>query len=223
MAELSYTEENYVKTIYALSAHDKDAVSTNALAESLDTKAASVSDMLKKLSRKNLTHYIKYKGVKLSSTGKKEALKILRKHRLWETFLVDKLKFNWDEVHEVAEQLEHIKSGYLVERLDAFLGYPEVDPHGDPIPDKDGEIKIRKKQLLSEMSNGDSAKVIGVNDSSAMFLQYLDKIGIGLGSSIQVLDKMDFDQSMEIYINNEEKILVSKEVTQNLYLSKPEV
>lgn len=222
MADLSYTEENYIKTIYALSAHEEDAVSTNALAEALDTKAASVSDMLKKLSRKDLTHYVKYKGVKLSSFGKKEALKILRKHRLWETFLVEKLKFNWDEVHEVAEQLEHIKSGYLVEQLDAFLGYPEIDPHGDPIPDKDGEIKVRKKQLLSEMQKGASAKVIGVNDSSAIFLQYLDKIGIGLGSNIKVLDIMDFDQSVEIHINNNQRLLVSKEVTQNLYLSKPE-
>ena len=216
---LSYTEENYLKAIYKLSLQSDDGISTNAIAEKLQTKAASVSDMLKKLATKELINYIKYKGVSLSETGTKEALKILRKHRLWEVFLVDKLDFNWDEVHDVAEQLEHIKSPLLVKRLDAFLGYPKYDPHGDPIPSEEGTITSLKKTLLSKLNIGDVGRVVGVQDSSSVFLKYLDKINISLGMTIHITDIVEFDSSVEIKIPNSKPFIVSKEVAQNIFLA----
>src|SRR5690606_27948555 len=152
-------------------------------------KAASVTDMLRKLGTKGIANYVKYKGVSLTEEGERIALQIIRKHRLWEVFLVDKLKFSWDEVHEVAEELEHITSELLVKRLDEFLAFPQFDPHGDPIPTESGEMKQKKQKLLAELEVGTVGRVVGVNDSQPLFLQYLDKMGIGLGSSIQVLDK----------------------------------
>lgn len=216
---LSQTEENYLKGIYKLSLNQKEGVSTNSIADKLDTKPASVSDMLKKLANKELINYIKYKGVTLSDSGYKEALKILRKHRLWEVFLVEKLDFNWDEVHEIAEQLEHIKSPLLTQRLDSYLGFPKFDPHGDPIPNEAGEITSQKKVLLSKLEIGDSGKVVGVQDSSSVFLKYLDKMNISLGMMISISDKLEFDNSLEIKIQNNRSIIISKEVAHNIYLA----
>ena len=147
---LSLTEENYIKAIFQIGTTPESNVSTNALADSLQTKPATVSDMIKKLSHKKLIFYEKYKGVTLSASGAKEALKIIRKHRLWEVFLVNHLNFKWDQVHEIAEQLEHIKSSELVNRLDNFLGNPTIDPHGDPIPDANGQVQLGPSKLLSE-------------------------------------------------------------------------
>lgn len=215
----SYTEENYIKTIFKLSDNGTQEVNTNAIAESLDTKAASVTDMLRKLSAKELVNYKKYKGVTLTKQGEQIALQIIRKHRLWEVFLVDKLKFNWDEVHEVAEELEHIPSTLLTKRLDEYLGYPQFDPHGDPIPSENGEMKQKKQRLLAEMGINDSGLVVGVNDSQPLFLQYLDKMGIALGSKITIVDKIPYDNSFEIKLGDDRKLLVSSEVSKNIFLS----
>lgn len=216
---LSFTEENYLKAIYHLSEDGKIDVSTNAISDALNTKPASVSDMLKKLSQKEVINYIKYQGVSLTPSGKKIALQIIRKHRLWEVFLVEKLKFNWDEVHEIAEQLEHIQSNLLIERLDEFLGFPPFDPHGDPIPNERGEMKAKKQTPLSEIDLHNQGKVIGLKETSPLFLQYLDKAGIYIGAKIKVMDKIEFDGSLEILIDNKKTILVSSEVAKNILIA----
>src|SRR5688572_9062702 len=167
---LSFTEENYLKTIYRLSEDGSKAVLTNEIAESMSTKAASVTDMVKKLSVKNMIGYEKYYGVTITKQGKSEALLVIRKHRLWETFLVEKLNFSWDEVHDVAEQLEHIQSPLLIEKLDEFLGFPTADPHGHPIPDKNGKVQSVRQIPLSEASK--KSIVRSVRDGSPSFLQY---------------------------------------------------
>ncbi|WP_243389180.1 metal-dependent transcriptional regulator, partial [Flavobacterium psychrophilum] len=144
---MTFSEENYLKTIYHLTTISDSEVSTNAIAEKMETKASSVTDMLKKLSEKDLINYKKYQGVSLTETGSLSAKMIVRKHRLWEVFLVEKLDFPWDEVHDIAEQLEHIKSEKLINKLDDFLGNPTEDPHGDPIPNANGQIISIEKQL----------------------------------------------------------------------------
>ena len=182
---LSLTEENYLKAIYHLSDGGSKAVLTNELAEAMNTKAASATDMIKKLSAKEFISYEKYYGVNVTHKGKVEALMVIRKHRLWETFLVDKLGFNWDEVHEVAEQLEHINSSRLIEKLDEFLGYPKVDPHGDPIPDNKGKIKAQPQLPLDQLKKGYLGKIAAVKDSDSNLLKYLDKIGAKPGTKIK--------------------------------------
>ena len=209
------SEEDYLKAIYALSYNNKGA-STNALANHLNMKASSITDMLKKLSDKGWVNYEKYKGASLNVDGKIIALSIVRKHRLWETFLVNKLNFKWDEVHEIAEQLEHIKSNELVDRLDDFLGNPKFDPHGDPIPNKNHEITdSRKRSYLSEVEINRDVIIIGVKDSSAQLLQYLEKENMILGKNIIVLEIHDFDKSLRISINGKE-LNISERVAQNV-------
>ena len=215
----SQSEENYIKAIYHLETISNKGISTNAIAKSLATKASSVTDMIKKLSEKNLVIYKKYQGVKLSDFGKKTAANIVRKHRLWEVFLVDKLNFSWDEVHDVAEQLEHIKSPKLINQLDALLGFPTHDPHGDPIPDAAGNLKTIDKSLLSTLSKNETGICVGVEDSSSEFLQFLDKKGITLGKQIKVLEKEDFDDSLSIEIEGK-KIAISNKIANNLYIKK---
>jgi DtxR family Mn-dependent transcriptional regulator len=209
------SEEDYLKAIYALSFNKKGA-STNALANHLNMKASSITDMLKKLSDKGWVNYEKYKGASLNVDGKIIALSIVRKHRLWETFLVNKLNFKWDEVHEIAEQLEHINSNELVDRLDDFLGNPKFDPHGDPIPNKNHEITdSRKQSYLSEVETNREVIIIGVKDSSAQLLQYLEKENMILGKNIIVLEIHDFDKSLRISINGKE-LNISERVAQNV-------
>jgi len=211
------SEENYLKAIYHLELDENKGISTNAIAEQLETKASSVTDMIKKLSDKKVVVYKKYKGVNLTDFGKKTAANIVRKHRLWEVFLVEKLNFSWDEVHDVAEQLEHIKSPKLIHQLDALLGFPTHDPHGDPIPDAAGNLKMMDKNLLSTLSKNESGICVGVDDSSAEFLQFLDKKGITLGKKITVLEKEDFDDSLSILIEGK-KLSISKKIANNLYI-----
>ncbi|MDX6745219.1 metal-dependent transcriptional regulator [Polaribacter sp. PL03] len=211
------SEENYLKAIYYLELDTNKGISTNAIAEKLATKASSVTDMIKKLSDKKVVIYKKYKGVKLTDLGKKSAANIVRNHRLWEVFLVDKLNFSWDEVHEVAEQLEHVKSSKLINQLDSFLGFPTHDPHGDPIPDKDGNLKTIEKSLLSTLAKGESGICVGVDDSSSDFLQFLDKKGITLGKNITILDREDFDDSLSILIGDK-KLSISNKIANNLYI-----
>ena len=215
----SQSEENYLKAIYHLEIDADKGISTNAIAKKLDTKASSVTDMVKKLSDKEVVVYKKYKGVKLTNLGKKTAASIVRKHRLWEVFLVEKLNFSWDEVHDVAEQLEHIKSPKLVDQIDAFLGFPIHDPHGDPIPDKEGNINTIDKSLLSTLTKNESGVCVGVNDSSSEFLQFLDKKGITLGKQITVLEKENFDDSLSILIEDR-KLSISYKIANNLYIQK---
>ena len=212
----SFTEENYLKAIYKLIEQEGDVVTTNAIAEKLNTKAASVTDMLKKLADKKLINYQKYQGVTLSSKGEKVALNIIRKHRLWEMFLVEKLDFKWDEVHDVAEQLEHINSDKLVEQIDKFLSYPKVDPHGDPIPDAKGKLSLPKSYLLTKFNKNDTCIMTGVVDHSASFLQYLDKSGIALGNEIKIKDIIVFDRSLQITINKGRTIFISNDVAKNI-------
>ncbi|WP_432672508.1 metal-dependent transcriptional regulator [Flavobacterium sp. SM2513] len=214
---MTFSEENYLKTIYHLTTFLDTGISTNAIAEKMETKASSVTDMLKKLAEKDLVHYKKYQGVSLTENGKLAAKMIVRKHRLWEVFLVEKLDFSWDEVHDVAEQLEHIKSEKLINKLDTFLGNPTEDPHGDPIPDANGNIIKIEKQLLSEIGTAKKTICVGVKDTSTEFLQYLDKQKIALGSTIEVLSKEDFDSSLLLKVNNQE-LTVSSKIASNLFV-----
>lgn len=214
---MTLAEENYLKTIYHLSRLSTAGVNTNAISEKMETKASSVTDMLKKLSEKRLVDYKKYQGVSLTPEGRFAAKMIVRKHRLWEVFLVDKLNFNWDEVHDIAEELEHIQSQKLIDRLDAFLGYPDQDPHGDPIPNAKGEIKVMEYKLLSELKPGESGVCIGVKDTSSDFLKYLDKQEIALGSSLKVIEREDFDASLLITAGKNE-INISHKIASNLYI-----
>lgn len=217
---LTYTEENYLKTIYHLSDAGQIPVSTNEIASSVNTKAATVTDMVKKLSAKDLVEYEKYYGVNVTRKGKALALEVVRKHRLWETFLVQKLGFEWDQIHDVAEQLEHIQSPLLIEKLDAFLGFPHSDPHGHPIPDKNGKIKIEKQSLLSTVTAGKEYVVCAVKDGTSNFLQYLSKIGVRIGAIIQVLERVEFDSSMEIIIDNEKRLIISREASENILVKE---
>lgn len=212
---LSLTEENYLKAIYHLSDGGSKSVLTNELAEAMNTKAASVTDMVKKLSAKEVISYEKYYGVNVTTKGKNEALMVIRKHRLWETFLVQKLGFSWDEVHEVAEQLEHINSARLIEKLDEFLGFPKVDPHGDPIPDHKGKLKVQPQIAIDQLPIGYQGKIAAVKDSDSNLLKYLDKIGAKPGTKIKILGKEEYDESMEILIDDH-RIFISKEVSQNI-------
>jgi DtxR family Mn-dependent transcriptional regulator len=217
---LTQSEENYLKAIYNLSGPDKVIVNTNAVAEAIETKPASATDMIQKLNKKGLVIYHKYQGVSPSSIGEKEALKIIRKHRLWEVFLVQKLKFKWDEVHEVAEQLEHVESSMLIEQLDSFLGHPKYDPHGDPIPNANGEMESNPTVTLSMLQPGDSCKVICAKDSSSEFLLFLDRVKIGIGEEIEILDYFDYDKSYSVKIGNSNTISLSSKVADNIYIDK---
>ena len=214
---MTFSEENYLKAIYHLNVNFDEEISTNAIAEKMDTKASSVTDMLKKLAEKGLVNYIKYQGVSLTNEGKLYAKMIVRKHRLWEVFLVDKLEFSWDEVHDVAEQLEHIKSEKLINKLDDFLGNPKEDPHGDPIPDAHGMIIKVDKKLLSEIEIGQKVICVGVKDTSSEFLQYLDKQKIALGSAIEIISKEDFDASLQLSVDQRE-LTVSNKIACNLFV-----
>jgi len=217
--QLTQTEENYLKSIYSLEISSSKNVSTTLLAKKMKTKASSVTDMIKKLAEKDLVDYKKYKGVTLTKSGNTIAVKIVRKHRLWEVFLVNKLDYNWDEVHEIAEQLEHIKSHSLIDRLDKYLEFPTHDPHGDPIPDKDGNIEHHKNVMLSSIQIGDSCVVIGVKDSSTSFLNFLDNSNIRLGSTIKINSIEDFDNSMNIE-SNESSFSISHQISKNLFVKK---
>ncbi|HLF52501.1 metal-dependent transcriptional regulator [Flavobacterium sp.] len=214
---MTFSEENYLKTIYHLTNISESEVSTNAIAEMMETKASSVTDMLKKLAEKDLINYKKYQGVSLTEKGKLSAKMIVRKHRLWEVFLVEKLDFSWDEVHDVAEQLEHIKSEKLINKLDDFLGNPTEDPHGDPIPDANGRIIKIEKQLLSELHENQVGICVGVKDTSSEFLKYLDKQEIALGSKIEIIGKESFDLSLKIKVDNKD-LTISNKIASNLFV-----
>jgi|TARA_B100001093_G_scaffold455381_1_gene465506 DtxR family Mn-dependent transcriptional regulator len=210
-------EENYLKAILNISLSTNKKVSTNEISNVLKTSPASVTDMLKKLLEKKLVEYEKYKGVELSNIGKQYAVNIIRKHRLWETFLVDHLEFNWSEVHEIAEELEHIKSTKLINKLDTFLGYPKFDPHGDPIPSKEGVIPNIKSTSLDQMEVGFTGHVLGVTIDDKLFLDYLTNLNIKIGTKIEIIQKIDFDQSLIVNIENI-KNHISFDVAKNILI-----
>ena len=217
---LSQSEENYLKAIFSIELTNIKMVSTTHIAKSLKTKASSVTDMIKKLADKNLVNYQKYKGVSLTNEGKQIAVKIVRRHRLWEVFLVEKLHYNWDEVHDLAEQLEHIKSKTLINKLDEYLEFPSHDPHGDPIPDKNGIIQHHKNSMLSSIKVGEQCTFVGVKDSSVTFLQFLDKQALQINANITVLEKFDFDNSISVALTNGNTLILSEKVSANIFVNK---
>ncbi len=216
----TYTEENYLKAIYKLSQSHENGVNTNAIAEMLQTKASSVTDMIKKLSEKDLVNYVKYQGVTLTLKGKKIAVNIIRKHRLWEFFLVNHLNFKWDEVHDIAEELEHINSEKLIDNLDKFLDHPKFDPHGDPIPDKEGNVYQHKEVSLADLNDNQSGVIVGVKDHSTQFLKYLEGIHLLLGMKVKVIKKFEYDDSVLVSTEKNKEIIVSNKVSRNLYIKK---
>jgi len=216
---LSLTEENYLKAIYHLSEDATKPVLTNELAEAMSTKAASVTDMIKKLSSKELISYEKYYGVNITVKGKSEALQVIRKHRLWETFLVQKLGLTWDEVHEIAEQLEHIHSSKLINKLDEFLGFPKIDPHGDPIPDSKGRFKTLPLIALDQVPVGYKGTIMSVKDSDSKLLKFLEKIGAKPGIRVAVTGKEEYDGSLEVEIAST-RTFVSHEVSKNILVTE---
>lgn len=216
---LSQAEENYLKAILRLENSHSGKVSTTLIANRLQMKASSVTDMIKKLADKGLVNYQKYKGVTLTTIGKQTSVSIVRKHRLWEVFLVDKLNYTWDEVHDIAEQLEHIKSESLIDRLDAYLGHPAVDPHGDPIPDKKGNFSSMNTISLHSIPANSKCILEGVKDSASDFLKFLNSLDISLGQTIKVLSKESFDQSMQIAYAGK-TISLSEKISKNLIVKK---
>jgi DtxR family Mn-dependent transcriptional regulator len=217
MPTFSISEENHIKAIYHLQ-HGDQSVSTNELAAELNTKPASITDMMKKLKAKKIIHYEAYKGFKLTPEGRKTALMIIRRHRLWEFFLSEKLQFNWDEVHEVAEELEHVSNEKLINKLDEFLNFPRFDPHGDPIPDASGKIEISRQIALSELALNKVAVVCHVKDQSADMLELLDHKAIALGTRLEVKKKFDFDGSIELKIGKQPLIHISRQLAENIYV-----
>jgi len=208
---LSIAEENYIKSIYHLQ-QLHESVNTNALADHLKTKPASITDMLKKLQSKGLVQYNRYKGFKLSRDGNRAALIIIRRHRLWEVFLVDQLRFSWEEVHEVAEELEHVRSKKLIDKLDAFLSHPKFDPHGDPIPDNNGRLSVRQQLPLSELPLNKQAVITSVQNQSSELLSFLTSQNIMIGTRLEVKRKLPFDNSIEIKFKNRQSLNISEQV-----------
>lgn len=213
----SSSKENHLKAIFHLQEANGN-VTTNELAAALQTRPASVTDMLKKLKEQKLLNYQKYKGFKLSTEGRKVALQIIRKHRLWEYFLVEKLQFGWDEVHEIAEELEHISSRKLIDRLDAYLDFPKTDPHGDPIPDSTGKLTPVKQVELALLPLNHLAAVSSIGDQSPEMLDLLNHIQIGLGTKLEVKKRFAFDGSLEIRLKNQQTISVSEHVAKNIFV-----
>jgi DtxR family Mn-dependent transcriptional regulator len=213
------SEENYLKTIFRLSQKSGEKISPTAIAEALGNNAASVVDMIRKLTDKQLIEYDKKKGVRLTAQGLKDSILIVRKHRLWEVFLLEKLGFHWDEIHDIAEELEHVSNASLADRLDQFLGFPEYDPHGDPIPKANGKLPKTFTVSLADVKTGTSCKVAAVRDTSSPFLQYLLKLGIGIGTPVQVLEKIEFDQSLVIRINEQDETTVSQRFSESILIS----
>lgn len=216
----SFTEENYLKAIFKINEKSNKAASTNAIAARIQTSAASVTDMLKRLAEKELINYQKYKGVTLSNTGNKIATNLIRKHRLWEVFLHQKLNFSWEKIHDIAEELEHIKSESLIQRLDNYLGNPRFDPHGDPIPNAEGRFMIRNQISLDQLSKGKKGVLVGVKEHQTEFLEYLNQLNIKLGSEFEVVEIISFDHSMRVKNEEGEMLQLSSAISKNLLVKK---
>lgn len=219
MLNYSISEENYIKAIYHLQA-GKETVNTTVLAASMQTKPASITDMLKKLKAKKLVNYTAYYGCSLTRQGKKAALMIIRRHRLWEYFLSQKLGFSWDEVHDVAEELEHVSSEKLINKLDAYLEFPTFDPHGDPIPNANGEIINGKQITLLEQPENVLCVVCQIANQSSPVLDMLQQKNITIGTKIEITKKHVFDRSMEVKTGRQETTHLTKELAQNIFIKE---
>ena len=216
MERVTPAEEDYLKAIFKIAEKENKAASTNKLAEALGTSPASITDMVKKLSEKRLVNYTKYYGVTLTAEGSKVATSLIRRHRLWEYFLVEKLRFAWHEVHQIAEELEHIQSDDLLARLDAFLNYPKFDPHGDPIPNAEGKFTLKTQFPLSDGKAHTKYTLSGLKESNNHFLKHLYDLGIKLGSKITIIELSDFDKSAKILLDNRTELIIGAVITQNL-------
>jgi DtxR family Mn-dependent transcriptional regulator len=214
----SHSEENYLKTLYRLEDKRIKKVNNIALSKALALNPATVLEMVRKLTEKKFVAVSEDKTIQLTEKGKKKALSIIRKHRLWEVFLVDKLKFKWNEVHDLAEQLEHIVSDELIVRLEKFLGFPSVDPHGDPIPDENGTVKKIKTLPLTEAPMKKKLTFINVANSSNEFLKYLDKSGLTIGDTLEISEIEEFDKSVTI-IHKKITISLSNEAANNILVT----
>jgi DtxR family Mn-dependent transcriptional regulator len=212
-----HSEENYLKALFKLSSKQIKKVNNIALAKELELNPATVLEMIRKLSDRKLVHLLPDKTIQLSEKGKKKALLTIRKHRLWEVFLVEKLNYQWSEVHELAEQLEHIESDDLVNRLDAFLGFPTSDPHGDPIPDKNGKLMLLQSIPLTEAETGKTFTIQSFAETADSFLDYLSKVNIKPGTKIKITDKNEYDQSLVIVINKKQ-LHLSEKVAKNILI-----
>ncbi|MFA6083364.1 metal-dependent transcriptional regulator [Mucilaginibacter sp.] len=212
------SEENYLKCIYRLWQDKGQKITPTAIAESLGNNPASVVDMLRKLTDKLLINYDKKKGVELTAQGQKDATLIVRRHRLWEVFLLEKLGYDWDEIHDIAEDLEHIKDASLADRLDKFLGFPEYDPHGDPIPKANGKMAKRYSTTLADLKTSGYCRVAAVKDTTSSFLQYLQKLNISIGTKIQLIEKIPFDSSLVISIDGNERTTVSQKFGESVLI-----
>jgi len=217
MLNFSASEENYLKTIFHLQSEDGN-VTTSELADRLRTKPASVTDMMKKLKSRRLVHYRPYRGFRLTDAGTKVALGIIRRHRLWEYFLAEKLRFSWNEVHEVAEQLEHVSSKKLIDKLDEFLSFPKFDPHGDPIPDTNGKMDIGKLMSLADWPLNKPAQICHVADQSALLLEQLQHKKISMGARLMVKKRFAFDDSLEIKLENKPAFSISGLLAKNIFV-----
>jgi DtxR family Mn-dependent transcriptional regulator len=213
------SEENYLKAIYRLAQQKGEKVSPKGISDALGNNPASVVDMIRKLVEKELIEYDKKKGVRLTSKGLSDAILIVRRHRLWEVFLLEKLGYKWDEIHDIAEELEHIKDATLADRLDKFLDFPEYDPHGDPIPKANGKVPKAHSLTLANIKIGTKCRVAAVKDTGSEFLQYLVKLNIGIGTQIEFLEQIIFDQSLVISIDGKEKTTVSQKFGENILVS----
>jgi len=216
----TFTEENYLKAIYKISESNHSKASTTAIAAELDIPPSSVTDMVKKLSAKELIDYEKHRGVTLTEKGEKVAVHIVRKHRLWEVFLVEKLDFKWDEIHEIAEQLEHIDSEELIKRLDKHLNYPKFDPHGDPIPDQKGILPKKALKILSQIPVNTIGIITAVNNHTDTFLKFLTKLNIRIGDEIQIIEIAEYDNSLQVLLNNKDKMFISENVGNSLLVEE---
>ena len=217
--KLSKSEENYLKSIFNLSEFGNKKVSTNSISKILNIEPASVTDMIKKLSKKKLIYHERYKGSSISKSGIKIALQIIRRHRLWEVFLHDKLKFKWDQIHELAEELEHVSSDNLIDSLDKFLKYPKIDPHGDPIPNKLGEIDFVDKISIYDLNINEKGIVSRIINEDDEFFNLLKKLDIEIGTEIKMIDKIEYDNSLEILVNNK-SVIISKQIASNIKITK---
>jgi DtxR family Mn-dependent transcriptional regulator len=215
--KFSVSEENYIKNIYHLQ-QQSELVNTNSLANKLQTKPASVTDMLKKLQIKNLLDYKKYKGFRLSAKGNKAAINIVRRHRLWEYFLVTKLGFEWDKVHAIAEDLEHVSNQDLIQKLDSFLNHPQTDPHGDPIPDGNGKIPVIRQLSIADVMEKKKVVVSSVANQSPAMLELLNHYHINIGTELKINQRFSFDESIEIKVGKYAACIISKPVAKNIFV-----
>jgi len=219
MKAITFTEENYVKAIYVLAGEAQGRIANQAIAARLDINPATVTEMLRRLRDKKLIVYSRLDGASLTKLGKDLALKVVRKHRLWETFLVQKMEFTWAEVHEVAEQLEHLQSDKLMEQLDKLLGYPQFDPHGDPIPDRHGKLPRLKALPLSERTPGRKFRLVAVADNSPAFLTLLDTLKLALNDTIEIIDVREYDSSLNVILDGRTPATLSREISRNLLVA----